>query len=150
MAILYMPCRNWSRQFTVLLMFISMCNKPLLFFISKGFVTELSILEKEICDINYSQNVLFILGSYYISSASHPQYLLLLLLLCITNTHTPSFPSENIQGSKRNQIERLQERAAQELRHHVEDTYPDTPERFSRLLLKLPPLRALQPQVPKR
>lgn len=57
------------------------------------------------------------------------------------------FQYENIQGSKRNQIERLQERAAQELRHHVEDTYPDTPERFSRLLLKLPPLRALQPQV---
>ncbi|XP_071525870.1 orphan steroid hormone receptor 2-like isoform X3 [Panulirus ornatus] len=57
------------------------------------------------------------------------------------------FQYENVQGGKRNQIERLQERAAQELRHHVDDTYPDTPERFSRLLLKLPTLKALQPQV---
>ncbi|XP_069190126.1 orphan steroid hormone receptor 2 isoform X7 [Procambarus clarkii] len=57
------------------------------------------------------------------------------------------FQYENVQGGKRNQIERLQERAAQELRHHVDDSYPDTPERFSRLLLKLPTLKALQPQV---
>lgn len=57
------------------------------------------------------------------------------------------FQCENVSASKRNQIERLQERAAQELRHHVEDAYADTPERFTKLLLKLPPLRALQPQV---
>ncbi|CAL4087456.1 unnamed protein product [Meganyctiphanes norvegica] len=57
------------------------------------------------------------------------------------------FAYENITGSKRSQIEKLQERAAQELRHHIEDTYPDQPERFSKLLLKLPTLRALQPQV---
>ncbi|KAK7069640.1 Nuclear receptor subfamily 2 group C member 2, partial [Halocaridina rubra] len=56
------------------------------------------------------------------------------------------FQCENVSESKRNQIERLQERAAQELRHHVEDAYADMPERFTRLLLKLPPLRALQPQ----
>ncbi|XP_066963614.1 orphan steroid hormone receptor 2-like isoform X2 [Macrobrachium rosenbergii] len=57
------------------------------------------------------------------------------------------FQCEHVSGSKRNQIERLQERAAQELRHHVEDAYAETPERFTKLLLKLPPLRALHPQV---
>lgn len=56
-------------------------------------------------------------------------------------------PIENVLTGKRSQIERLQERAAQELRLHVDDTYPDTPERFTRLLLKLPTLKALQPQV---
>lgn len=57
------------------------------------------------------------------------------------------FPTENVSGGKRGQIERLQDRAAQELRLHVDDTYPDSPDRFSRLLLKLPTLKALQPQV---
>ncbi|KAK3856339.1 hypothetical protein Pcinc_037328, partial [Petrolisthes cinctipes] len=57
------------------------------------------------------------------------------------------FQYENVSGGKRGQIERLQERAAQELRLHVDDAYPDTPDRFSRLLLKLPTLKALQPQV---
>lgn len=55
--------------------------------------------------------------------------------------------TENVMSGKRSQIERLQERAAQELRLHVDDAYPDTPERFTRLLLKLPTLKALQPQV---
>lgn len=59
------------------------------------------------------------------------------------------FLAENVSGGKRGQIERLQDRAAQELRLHVDDTYPDTPDRFSRLLLKLPTLKALQPQVHK-
>ncbi|XP_050727398.1 orphan steroid hormone receptor 2-like isoform X3 [Eriocheir sinensis] len=57
------------------------------------------------------------------------------------------FQYENVLSGKRSQIERLQERAAQELRLHVDDTYQDTPERFTRLLLKLPTLKALQPQV---
>ncbi|KAK8407128.1 hypothetical protein O3P69_002033 [Scylla paramamosain] len=57
------------------------------------------------------------------------------------------FQYENVLSGKRSQIERLQERAAQELRLHVDDAYPDTPERFTRLLLKLPTLKALQPQV---
>ncbi|KAL7632552.1 UNVERIFIED_CONTAM: hypothetical protein RMT77_017119 [Armadillidium vulgare] len=57
------------------------------------------------------------------------------------------FSSDNVQHSKRNVIERLQEKAAQELRNHIEDHYPNPCDRFSRILLKLPQLRTLQPQV---
>ncbi|XP_076057475.1 nuclear receptor subfamily 2 group C member 2-like isoform X2 [Oratosquilla oratoria] len=57
------------------------------------------------------------------------------------------FTYENVTSGKRGQIERVQERAALELKHYIEDTYHDSPDRFTKLLLKLPSLRALQPQV---
>jgi hypothetical protein len=47
----------------------------------------------------------------------------------------------------RRQVEKFQEKAFQELRSYVNQTFPDDRDRFPRLLLRLPPLRALQPQV---
>ncbi|PNF21106.1 hypothetical protein B7P43_G05079 [Cryptotermes secundus] len=47
----------------------------------------------------------------------------------------------------RRQVEKFQEKAFQELRCYVNQTFPEDRDRFPRLLLRLPPLRALQPQV---
>ena len=47
----------------------------------------------------------------------------------------------------RRQVEKFQEKAFQELRSYVSQTFPEDRDRFPRLLLRLPPLRALQPQV---
>jgi hypothetical protein len=47
----------------------------------------------------------------------------------------------------RRQVEKFQEKAFQELRSYVTQTFPEDRDRFPRLLLRLPPLRALQPQV---
>lgn len=47
----------------------------------------------------------------------------------------------------RRQVNKFQEKAFQELRSYVQSTSPDDEDRFPRLLLKLPPLRAFQPHV---
>nr|CAD7405938.1 unnamed protein product [Timema cristinae] len=49
-------------------------------------------------------------------------------------------------GSKR-QVEKFQEKAFQELRTYVSQTFPEDRDRFPRLLLRLPLLRALQAHV---
>lgn len=47
----------------------------------------------------------------------------------------------------RRQVNKFQEKAFQELRSYVQSVSPDDEDRFPRLLLKLPPLRAFQPHV---
>ncbi|XP_063220486.1 nuclear receptor subfamily 2 group C member 2-like isoform X3 [Bacillus rossius redtenbacheri] len=47
----------------------------------------------------------------------------------------------------RRQVEKFQEKAFQELQIYVTKTFPEDKDRFPRLLLKLPPLRALQANV---
>ncbi|XP_049806444.1 orphan steroid hormone receptor 2-like isoform X1 [Schistocerca nitens] len=47
----------------------------------------------------------------------------------------------------RRQVEKFQEKAFRELRTYVTQTFPEDSDRFPRLLLRLPPLRALQPKV---
>ncbi|XP_054279610.1 nuclear receptor subfamily 2 group C member 1-like isoform X2 [Macrosteles quadrilineatus] len=47
----------------------------------------------------------------------------------------------------RKHVDKFQERAFQELRSYVQRHYSDDEDRFPRLLLRLPPLRALQPHV---
>lgn len=47
----------------------------------------------------------------------------------------------------RRQVEKFQEKAFQELRGYITQTFPEDRDRFARLLLRLPPLRALQPKV---
>lgn len=45
------------------------------------------------------------------------------------------------------QIEKFQEKSFQGLRTYVHNSFPEDIDRFPRLLLRLPPLRALEPQV---
>ncbi|KAK7862800.1 hypothetical protein R5R35_004153 [Gryllus longicercus] len=47
----------------------------------------------------------------------------------------------------RRQVEKFQEKAFQELREYISQTFPEDRDRFPRLLLRLPPLRALQPKI---
>lgn len=47
----------------------------------------------------------------------------------------------------RKHVDKFQERAFQELRSYVQRHYAADEDRFPRLLLRLPPLRALQPHV---
>ncbi|KAF2905389.1 hypothetical protein ILUMI_00778 [Ignelater luminosus] len=47
----------------------------------------------------------------------------------------------------RKQIEKFQEKSFQALKDYVMNSFPDDTDRFPRLLLRLPPLRALDPQV---
>ncbi|XP_069694352.1 orphan steroid hormone receptor 2 isoform X2 [Periplaneta americana] len=57
------------------------------------------------------------------------------------------FSADHPGLSARRQVEKFQEKAFQELRSYVNQTFPEDRDRFPRLLLRLPPLRALQPQV---
>lgn len=45
------------------------------------------------------------------------------------------------------QVEKLQEKSFQALRNYIINSFPDDTDRFPRLLLRLPPLRALDPQI---
>ncbi|XP_022914691.1 nuclear receptor subfamily 2 group C member 1-A isoform X2 [Onthophagus taurus] len=47
----------------------------------------------------------------------------------------------------RKPIEKMQEKSFQALRNHVNQSFPGDSDRFPRLLLRLPPLRALEPQI---
>ncbi|KAL3289717.1 hypothetical protein HHI36_023117 [Cryptolaemus montrouzieri] len=47
----------------------------------------------------------------------------------------------------RKQIEKLQEKAFQSLKDYVHNSFPDDNDRFPRLLLRLPPLRGLDPSI---
>ncbi|KAJ8986299.1 hypothetical protein NQ317_010011 [Molorchus minor] len=47
----------------------------------------------------------------------------------------------------RKQIEKLQEKSFQGLRSYVTNCFPDDNDRFPKLLLRLPPLRALEPNI---
>ncbi|XP_018568836.1 orphan steroid hormone receptor 2 isoform X2 [Anoplophora glabripennis] len=47
----------------------------------------------------------------------------------------------------RKQIEKLQEKSFQGLRSYVNNCFPDDNDRFPKLLLRLPPLRALEPNI---
>ena len=52
----------------------------------------------------------------------------------------PSLP--NIQ-----QVEKFQERVQKEFQQYLQESHPNSPERLSRLLLRLPPLQALQASI---
>ncbi|XP_025835024.1 orphan steroid hormone receptor 2 isoform X5 [Agrilus planipennis] len=45
------------------------------------------------------------------------------------------------------QVEKIQEKTFQALRHYVSNNFPNDDDRFPRLLLRLPSLRALDPQI---
>lgn len=45
------------------------------------------------------------------------------------------------------QVEKFQDKAHQELRNYIAQTFPDNPDRFPKLLLRLPTLRSLQPTI---
>ncbi|KAK9718859.1 Ligand-binding domain of nuclear hormone receptor [Popillia japonica] len=47
----------------------------------------------------------------------------------------------------RKQVEKMQEKSFQALRTYTNQSFPDDTDRFPRLLLRLPPLRALEPQI---
>lgn len=47
----------------------------------------------------------------------------------------------------RKQVEKFQEKSFQALKNYIISSFPDDTDRFPRLLLRLPPLRALDPQV---
>lgn len=64
-------------------------------------------------------------------------YLKALLLFSPDN---PSLP--NIQ-----QIEKFQERVQKEFQQYLQESHPNSPERLSKLLLRLPPLQALQANI---
>ncbi|XP_022245332.1 nuclear receptor subfamily 2 group C member 2-like isoform X2 [Limulus polyphemus] len=52
----------------------------------------------------------------------------------------PSLPSAR-------QVEKFQEKAYQELRSYIAQTFPENSDRFAKLLLRLPALRSLQPNI---
>lgn len=57
-----------------------------------------------------------------------------------------NFATSDHAGSTSRQVERFQDKAVKELRSYVTQTWNDEAEdRFPRLLLRLPPLRSLQP-----
>lgn len=55
-------------------------------------------------------------------------------------TDNPSLP--NIQ-----QIEKFQERVQKEFQQYLQESHPNSPERLSKLLLRLPPLQSLQASI---
>ncbi|XP_068082275.1 orphan steroid hormone receptor 2 isoform X2 [Anabrus simplex] len=57
------------------------------------------------------------------------------------------FSSDQPGLSMRRQVEKFQKKAFQELRGYVNQTFPEDRDRFPQLLLRLPPLRSLQPKV---
>ncbi|XP_017769052.1 PREDICTED: nuclear receptor subfamily 2 group C member 1-like [Nicrophorus vespilloides] len=57
------------------------------------------------------------------------------------------FSSEQPNVNLTKQLERLQEKSFQSLRNYVNVNSPDDVDRFPKLLLRLPPLRALDPQI---
>ncbi|PSN35265.1 Nuclear receptor subfamily 2 group C member 2 [Blattella germanica] len=69
------------------------------------------------------------------------------ILSSIVNHLQASMVQEKISTMHIRQVEKFQEKAFQELRSYVSQTFPEDRDRFPRLLLRLPPLRALQPQV---
>ena len=64
-----------------------------------------------------------------------------------SDTVTDLFVADHPGLLTRRQVEKFQEKAFQELRSYVSQAFPEDRDRFPRLLLRLPPLRALQPQV---
>ncbi|CAI9715051.1 orphan steroid hormone receptor 2 isoform X3 [Octopus vulgaris] len=54
-------------------------------------------------------------------------------------------PDNTCKGSK--QVERFQEKAHIELRHHIQELHPQNQNRLSKLLLRLPPLRSVNPSI---
>lgn len=57
------------------------------------------------------------------------------------------FSADHPGLSLRRQIDKFQEKAFQELRSYINKNSPEDEDRFPRLLLRLPPLRSLQPHV---
>ena len=45
------------------------------------------------------------------------------------------------------QIEKFQERIQKELQQYLQESHPDSPDRLAKLLLRLPPLQALQANI---
>ncbi|KAJ8301156.1 hypothetical protein KUTeg_020143 [Tegillarca granosa] len=60
--------------------------------------------------------------------------------LVLFSPDNPSLPSSV-------QIEKLQDKVQKEFAHHLQQTHPNTSERLSKLLLRLPPLHTLSPSV---
>lgn len=56
---------------------------------------------------------------------------------------SPDHPS--LPGAR--QVEKFQDKAYQDLRNYIIQTFPDNPDRFPKLLLRLPTLRSLQPNI---
>lgn len=56
-------------------------------------------------------------------------------------------PLDNPNINSVSQVEKFQEKAQQELIAHCQRTYPTSPERVAKLLMRLPPLCALSPSI---
>ncbi|XP_056001229.1 orphan steroid hormone receptor 2-like isoform X2 [Ostrea edulis] len=69
-----------------------------------------------------------------------PEEYAYLKALVLFSPDTPSLPNAQ-------QIERVQERAQRELANHVRQTQPSNPDRLGKLLLRLPALHSLSPNV---
>ena len=61
-----------------------------------------------------------------------------MIISCVSDN--PSLP--NVQ-----QIEKFQERVQKEFQQYLQESHPNSPERLSKLLLRLPPLQALQANI---
>lgn len=67
------------------------------------------------------------------------EYAYLKAIMLFSPDH-PSLPNAR-------QVEKFQDKAYQELRNYIAQTFPDNPDRFPKLLLRLPTLRSLQPTI---
>jgi coproporphyrinogen III oxidase-like Fe-S oxidoreductase len=61
--------------------------------------------------------------------------------------YLPLIFSDNPSLLNSPQIEKIQDMIQQELRLHVERTYPSNPDRLAKLLLQLPPLHGMTPSI---